>query len=143
MTNDLLITLRQGADSGEFRRLLKNYGYWAHTTGCKGWSQGGDFPTPAISDDTALEVDRAVGELKREHPNLSRIFTLFYVNQLDEQQIVSIMRRRGIKEFKYITGWMVLELVHKAERIIYEALEGECESFYLQADRVSEFGRVL
>lgn len=143
MTSDILITVRQGFPSAEFRRLLKNYGYWAHTTGCKGWGHGGDFPTPAISDETALEVDRAVGALKREHPNLSCIFTLFYIKQLDEHQIVSILRRRGIKEFRYITGWMVLELINKAERIIYEALEGECESVYLQADRVSEFGRVL
>ena len=137
MTNDLLITLRQGADSNDFLRLLQNYGYWSHCSGCKGWAHGGDFPTPAITDETALEIDRAVGELKREHANLSFIFTLYYINQLDEQQIVSIMRRRGIKEFKYITGWMVLELVHKAERIIYDALEREVESFYLQADRVS------
>ena len=139
MTNDIIITIRQGFPSGEFRRLLKNYGYWAHTTGCKGWGHGGaDLPTPAITDETALEIDKAVGTLKREHPNLSRVFTLFYIKQLDVQQITSIIRRRGIKEFKYITAFMVGELITRAERVVFEALEDECESVYLQADRVQK-----
>ncbi len=144
MTNDIIITIRQGYPSGEFRRLLKNYGYWAHVSGCKGWGHGGaDLPTPAITDDTALEIDKAIGTLKREHPNLSRVFTLFYIKQLDVQQITSIIRRRGVKEFKYITACMVGELITRAERIVFEALEDECESFYLQKTGISQSCGVL
>ncbi len=140
MTNDLRITLRQGADSGDFLRLLQNYGFWAHTSGCKGWSHGGDFPTPAISDETALEVDKAVGVLKQTKPQLAFIFTYYYIKQLDEHQIVSILRRRNRrdKDLQYITAVMVRELLKKAEQIVYDALEVNCESVYLQTAGIPE-----
>lgn len=139
MTDELLSALKQGESSTEFFRLLQNYGYWAHTTGCKGYGHGGsDFPTPVITDETALEIDRAVGVLKATHPNLFLLFELYFIKQRSFSEIMQFLKRKsGRKHYhndsqynpavddamRYLNMRMIHQLLNKAESAVFNSLK--------------------
>lgn len=139
MTHELLSALRSGVTSTEYFRLLQNYGYWTHTTGCKGWRHGSsDVPTPVITDDTALEIDKAVGCLKSRRPNLYLLFGLYYIKQRDLTEIMNFLKRKAGKKryhhknnynpavddaLRYADLTTVKQLLHKAESIIFMSLK--------------------
>jgi len=158
MTHELHLSL---TSMEAFRMLLRNYGYWSHYSGCKGFFTGGDFPTPAISDETALQIDRAVMKLSQKNRNLYRLFTLFYTKNNDEQMILSILRgraqyqkkyphRKDYFEFnpgtdtslKYIDISTLRVLLNRAEAFLYETLrqEEENETVHVQADYLQVAG---
>jgi hypothetical protein len=139
MTHELLSALRSGVTSTEYFRLLQNYGYWAHTAGCKGYGHSScDLPTPVISDETALEIDRAVGVLKASHPKLFLLFELYFIKQRSFSEIMQFLKRKsGRKHYhngcqynpavddamRYLNMRMIHQLLHKAESAVFVALK--------------------
>lgn len=100
ITTTLKDALNDNFDGPNFLRLLHNYGVWARYFGAVGYLQQGSLrETCVIDDDTALIIDRAMQSLKDNWPKLFRLLTWYYVNDLDEGDILSVMMQKPTKKY--------------------------------------------
>ncbi|MGN0903055.1 MAG: hypothetical protein ACI4M9_07205 [Succinivibrio sp.] len=130
-------------NSTEYFRLLRNYGLWSRYFGCSGYPSSSSHQTYSISDESAMIVDKAFGELKKKQPNLFRLMNLHYVQckspdeiflilkkQNKEQKLLKPRHRSNYFEFnpaldtalKYINTQAICDLLRRGEQIILDSL---------------------
>ena len=92
LTQRIIDAIKNGL-SGEFYDLLIQYGRWACYLGCSGYATGKQSQTAWIDDDSALCLDAAFGRLKKSFPAVWQILRMYYVQDMDELDIVTMLKR--------------------------------------------------
>lgn len=92
LTQRIIDAIKDGPSS-EFYDLLIQYGRWACYLGCSGYATGKQSQTAWIDDDSALCLDAAFGRLKKSFPAVWQILRMYYVQDMDELDIVSMLKR--------------------------------------------------
>lgn len=137
--------LAEGPRSSSFNLLLQNYGWWSRYFGCTGYvSHTSDsLPEIIIDDDTAMLVEQAAIRLRKSRPNVWRVFYLYYMKGLTQDEIAKKIRiecrrprsyakrRRNVFVYNPATSGMALhvtaqtvdELLVLASRNIYSSLK--------------------
>lgn len=77
-------------DPEGYHSLLMNYGIWARYFGCKGYhSEPVSREEAIIDDDSALIVDKAMSNLKKQDHDMCSMISLFYIHGLSVTAIMS------------------------------------------------------
>ena len=125
--NDIERALNDGPTSASFERLLVNFGQWSRFSGCNGYhSSGDDRPTPVITDDDALKLDRCLARLKALHELGYWLFKEYYIKECSCDIISMLLERKGRREKKtalqYATKKRVQELLDEVRLKIFKFL---------------------
>ena len=91
LTQRIIDATKDGLSS-EFYDLLIQYGRWACFLGCSGYATGKQLQTAWIDDDSALCLDAAFGRLKKAFPAVWQILRMYYVQDMDELDIVTMLK---------------------------------------------------
>lgn len=92
LTQRIIDAIKDGLSSDYFDLLIQ-YGRWACYLGCSGYATGKQSQTAWIDDDSALCLDAAFGRLKKAFPAVWQILRMYYVQDMDELDIVSMLKR--------------------------------------------------
>lgn len=112
LTQRIIDAIKDGPSS-EFYDLLIQYGRWACYLGCSGYATGKQSQTAWIDDDSALCLDAAFGRLKKSFPAVWQILRMYYVQDMDELDIVSMLKlnkkqrnkRQGVRRGRNYYGF--------------------------------------
>ena len=122
--------LTGGAESEEFQRLLINFGLWSRGDGaprCKSPSAIGvaseEGEVPAISDESALVVDRCLVRLKALHELGYWVFKEYFMYNQSCVDIAGEIRRIGRERHDLI-------LKNATSRVVKEILSAFSERLY-------------
>lgn len=92
LTQRIIDAIKDGLSS-EFYDLLIQYGRWACYLGCSGYATGKQSQTAWIDDESALCLDAVFGRLKKAFPAVWQILRMYYVQDMDELDIVTMLKR--------------------------------------------------
>ena len=137
--------LAEGPRSSSFNLLLQNYGWWSRYFGCAGFKShtSDSLPEVIIDDDTAMLVEQAAIKLRKSRPNVWRVFNLYYMKGLSQDEIANKIRRESQRPWSFakrrrnvfvynpatagmahhVTAETVAELLVLAARNIYSSLK--------------------
>lgn len=92
LTQRIIDATKDGLSS-EFYDLLIQYGRWACFLGCSGYATGKQSQTAWIDDESALCLDAAFGRLRKAFPAVWQVLRMYYVQDMDELDIVTMLKR--------------------------------------------------
>ncbi len=93
MLGEISAAMVGGPDGAPFCAFMDAYGEWCKFSGIMGYGgKGQGAPAPAISDQAALEVDRAMRPIKQD-PQRWWLFTAYWLRGLDVVEILTQMQR--------------------------------------------------
>lgn len=149
LTNEIICAIRND-NSREYIRLLFNYGLWSRYFGCAGYpGHSSSQQVCTISDDSALIIDKAFGDLKSKQPNLYKLLNLYYIQCKSPDEIFLILKqqrrevklkrkhRRNYFEFnpatdtalRYVTTQAICDLIRRGEQLVLNQLRMMNEGF--------------
>ncbi|RMG98465.1 MAG: hypothetical protein D6706_07095 [Chloroflexi bacterium] len=80
--------------------LLEQWGHWVRQHSLKlesknvlGNLHGSTVPTPLITDDEALHIDKTVAKLKRRDPEMGTALCMYYINRQPYRRIAQALGR--------------------------------------------------
>lgn len=127
MLGEIAAALADGPDGAPFVALLDAWGEWARGGCPMGYPRGRvERPMPAISDQAALEVDRAVRPF-REDATAWFIWAGYYLRGLDVTDIACEMSRLAPfrdRLWRYATTMMVARRLTALRAQAHAALGG-------------------
>ena len=119
LTQRIIDAIKNGLSS-EFYDLLIHYGRWACYLGCSGYATGKQSQTAWIDDESALCLDAAFGRLKKAFPIIWQVLRMYYVQDMDELDIVTMFKRA---EILYSIGPKeVLAIKKRGEEMVFNYL---------------------
>ena len=123
MTTTTLKTFAANYDRN-FILLLEDWGRWERTASkVQGWGKGRSDPPHFIDDKTAMIINTACGEIKKNSFALFKILELRYIQDLDSDEILKIFRKLiEDKRARYLRESFIDSLVETASRRLYEEL---------------------
>ena len=75
-----------------FVLLLEDWGRWARFFGCQGYKGGQAVAAPAfIDDESAALIDLAMGEIKRNKPQIWKLMQMRYIQGMDAYAISKVL----------------------------------------------------
>lgn len=136
--NEIKQALVAGVESEEFQRLLVNFGLWSRGIGAPRYVSPGSIGvasggiTPAISDESALVIDKCLVRLKALHELGFWVFREYYVHCQSCTDIALQMRDIGRRRHDLV----LKNATSKAVKEILEAFNGKL--FVLLEEKVQK-----
>lgn len=136
MTSEIMCALRGGPDSSEFMRLLDNFGIWCRFSGCSGYHNSGESESYVLTDDSAMELDRAMVCIRNNHKLGFWLFKQYYICGRNTVEIAVLMNQYGRKKrdvaMTHASSKSVDKLLNRLRGIIFNLLsEEKSASVYL------------
>ncbi|MDO5351881.1 MAG: hypothetical protein Q4E81_03520 [Succinatimonas sp.] len=126
MTTATLKTFAKNYDRN-FILLLEDWGRWERTAAkVQGWGKGRSDPPHFVDDKTAMIINECAGKIKSHSPGLFEILRWRYIQDLDDEEIFFLLKKRlkGDKNARYLRISLVDVTVEKVSRLLYEELRG-------------------